>query len=289
MIPSKLRRCHMKVLAWSGILFLASLPVVAQSANPSKAESPLPDSQAPVMIQSQPQAPAAAPAQAVPTQPTLSAKALAAPNVTILEDTMIQVITNDEIDSKRARNGTPFACTVNEDVVAGDGLAIPRGATVHGVVVKSKKAGVLTGSPELTLKLVSLDLGGRNYPLYTYQFKVTGTSKTGPTETKAVRGAAVGAIAGSLLGGVSAKGGTVNASTGNPVSMAVGAGIGAGVGTAVSAVTPGPVVRIPSEAQVDFYLAAPITVTKVSAKEAARLEEGLHSGGPSLYLRSDTP
>jgi hypothetical protein len=279
----------MKVLAWSGILFLASLPEVAQSANPSKAESPLPDSPALVMIQSQPQAPTAAPAQAVPTQPTLSVKALAAPQVTILEDTMIRVMTNDEIDSKRARDGTPFACTVNEDVVVGDGLAIPRGATVHGVVVKSKKAGVLTGIPELTLKLVSLDLGGRNYPLYTYQFKVTGTSKTGPTENKAVRGAAVGAIAGSLLGGVSAKGGTVNASTGNPVSMAVGAGIGAGVGTAVSAVTPGSIVRIPSEAQVDFYLAAPITVTKVSAKEAARLEEGLHSGGPSLYLRNDTP
>jgi hypothetical protein len=40
---------------------------------------------------------------------------------------------------------------------------------------------------------------------------------------------------------------------------------------------------------VDFYLAAPVTVTPVSAKEAARLAQGLHSGGPNLYLRGDTP
>jgi hypothetical protein len=204
---------------------------------------------------------------------------------------MIRVMTDDSINSKHAKDGVPILCTVNEDVLVGDTLAIPRGATVHAEVFKSKKAGVLTGSPELTLKLVSLDLGGRTYPLYSYQFKVTGMSKTGPTETKALRGAAVGAIAGALASGVSAKNGVVDPADSNApaLSMATGAAVGAGVGTAISAATPGPGIFIPSEAQVDFYLAAPITVTKVSAKEAARLAEGLHSGGPSLYLRGETP
>jgi hypothetical protein len=213
----------------------------------------------------------------------------APPPVTVLEDTLVRVRTIEPINSKRAKDGTPMLFTVSEDVFVGDLLAIPRCATVHGIVIESKKAGVLTGSPELAFKLVSLDLGGRSYPLYTYQFKVKGTSKTKPTETKALRGAEVGAVAGSIVGGVSAKGGTIHVRAGNPVSMTAGAALGAGVGTAVSAATPGPGIWIPSEAQLDFYLAAPITVTPVSAKEAARLAQGLHSGGPALYVRGDTP
>jgi hypothetical protein len=204
---------------------------------------------------------------------------------------MIRVMTSEPIDSKRARDGTPVSCFVSEDVVVGDVLAIPRGAMARGEVVRAKKAGVLTGSPELTIKLVSLDLGGRTYPLYTYLFKVTGASKTEPTEKKAARGAAVGAVAGGFVSGVSTKSGVVAPAdgTGRAVSMAAGAALGAGVGTAIAAATPGPGIRIPSEAQVDFYLAAPITVKKVSEKEAARLAEGLRPGGPSLYLRGEAP
>jgi hypothetical protein len=76
---------------------------------------------------------------------------------------------------------------------------------------------------------------------------------------------------------------------GRAASVGTDATIGAGVGTLVAAATPGPGIWIPSEAEVDFYLAAPVTVTPVSAKEAARLAQGLHSGGPNLYLRGDTP
>jgi hypothetical protein len=198
-------------------------------------------------------------------------------------------MTNEPINSKRAERGAPVLFTVSEDVLVGDVLAIPRGATVHGVVIKSKKAGVLTGSPELTLKLVALVLGGRTYPLDSYQFKVRGTSKTGPTETKAIRGAYVGAIVGAATGSVSGKGGVSDDATGRVASTAAGAAVGAGVGTLVSAATPGPGIWFPSEAQVDFYLAVPVTITPVSAKEAARLARGFHPGGPTLYVRGDTP
>ena len=225
---------------------------------------------------------------ATPAQtPVLSDSAPKLP-VTVLEDTLIRVMPTEPINSKRVKDGTPLLFTLSEDVVVGDAVVIPRGATVHGIVMQTKKAGVLTGSPALTLELVSLDLGGQSYPLYTYQFTMKGTSKTGPTERKALTGAAVGTIAGALVGGVTSKGGTTTeTAAGNPVSMAVGAGVGAGVGAAVSAATPGPAVWIPSEAQVDFRLAAPIAVTPVSAKEAARMAQGLHPGGPTLYLRDD--
>ncbi len=209
--------------------------------------------------------------------------------VTILENTMIRVQTIDGVSTNSAKNGMPMQFTVSEDVIVGGVIAIPRGASAHGIVVKSTKPGRLIGSPELTFELDSLELGGRSYPLYTYEFQVKGTSKTQPTDKKVVRGAYIGAIAGTFLSGVSAKNGVVNNGSGRAAGIVTGAAVGAGVGAAVSAASPGPIMRIPSESELDFYLASPITVTPVSAKEAARLAEGLHPGGPALYVRGETP
>jgi hypothetical protein len=178
---------------------------------------------------------------------------------------------------------------VSEDVVVDDVLAIPRGATVHGVVVRSKKAGRLTGSPELTFQLTSLDLSGRSYPLYTHTFEVKGVSKTKQTETKAFRGAAIGALAGGVVDVTANKSGVPNVGEAEAKVVAVTTGVGASVGTAVSAASPGPGIRIPAESQLDFYLAAPTTVAPVSAKEAERLSQGLYPGGPTLYVRGENP
>jgi hypothetical protein len=205
--------------------------------------------------------------------------------ITVLEDTPIHVVTAEAISSKHTEQGTPLLFTVSENVMIGDAIAIPCGATVRGELIRSKKSGRLTGSPELTLRLVALELGSRTYPLYTYQFKVTGTSKTRPTEVKALRGAEVGAVAGAFA--TQEKGGVTD--TARAVNMTAGAAVGAGVGTLVSAASAGPTVLIPAESQVDFSLASPITVTPVSAKEAARLAQGLHPGGPVLYVRGETP
>jgi hypothetical protein len=205
--------------------------------------------------------------------------------ITVLEDTPIHVVTAEAISSKHTEQGTPLRFTVSENVMIGDAIAIPCGAPVRGELIRSKKSGRLTGSPELTLELVALELGGRTYPLYTYQFKVTGTSKNRPTEVKALRGAQVGAIVGAFA--TQEKGGVTD--TARAVNMTAGAAVGAGVGTLVSAASAGPTVLIPAESQVDFSLASPITVTPISAKEAARLAQGLHRGGPVLYVRGETP
>jgi len=238
------------------------------------------------------QSPALKPApvgQEAPSQSPAAVRQAPQSLVTVKEETLFRVLTAEPINSKQAKDGEPLRFTLGEDILVGDVVAIPRGATVRGVVIKSKKAGMLTGSPELTLKLTSLELDGREYPIFTYRFAVKGTSKTRPTEVKAIRGAYVGAIVGSFVSGVSSKGVVTPDGTGRARSMATGAALGAGVGTAVSAATPSPGIWIPSESQVDFFLAAPVTVLPVSAKEAARLGQGLHSGGPVLYLRGETP
>ena len=195
--------------------------------------------------------------------------------VTVPQGTLLQLRTSEPVNSKRAKDGEPIQFTVIQDVAFGGFLAIPRGATVHGVVTEAKKSGTLAGSPELSLKLTSLDLGGQNYPLTSDEFKVKGPNKAGHTAGSAFGGAVLGAIIGGAVG--------------RGEGAAIGAGAGAAAGTAASAATPGPGVWIPAEARVDFHLAAPVTVTPVSQQEAARLAQGLYQGGPSLYRRGYYP
>jgi hypothetical protein len=206
--------------------------------------------------------------------------------VTVFEDTRLRVLTDQALSSRQTRAGEALTFTLNDDVVVDNTLVVPRGATVHGTVVESKHAGALSGSPDLILKLTSLEFGGRSYPLYTYQFKVVGASKTRPAEVKVRGGAVIGAIAGGIFNG-SAKGGTT--AVGKLAGMGTGAALGAGVGAAAAAVTPGPIVSIPAESEMDFYLSSPISVVPVREKEASRLSEGLHHGGAVLYVRGETP
>jgi hypothetical protein len=195
--------------------------------------------------------------------------------VTIPQGTLLQLRTSEPVGSKHAKDGQPVQFMVIRDVAVGGVLAIPRGATVHGVVSEVKQAGDLKGSPELALKLTSLDLGGQSYPLDTGQFKVKGPGKGARTANNMVGGTVMGTIIGCAVRG--------------PLGCGVGAGAGLAAGTAASAATPGPNVWIPAEALVEFHLNASLTVTPVSAKEAARLAQGLFSGGPALYRRGYGP
>jgi hypothetical protein len=211
------------------------------------------------------------------TQPSASAYEAPTGPVTIPEGTLLELRTSEGLTSKRAKDGEPVQFTVIRDVAVGGVLALPKGATVHGVVtgVKRVGSGDLGGSSELALQLTSLDLGGTSYQLATDQFKVKGPNKAGQTVGNAVGGAVLGAIIGGIVG--------------RGEGAAIGAGAGAFAGTAASAASSGPGVWIPAEALVTFHLSAPLTVTPVDAQEAARLAQGLYSGGPNLYRRSYSP
>ena len=195
----------------------------------------------------------------------------------IPQGTLLQLRTSEALGSKRAKDGEPVQFTVIRDVAVGGVLALPRGATVHGVVTEVKKVGSgdLGGSSELALRLTSLDLGGTSYPLDSDQFKVKGPNKAGQTAGNAIGGAVLGAI----IGGIAGRG----------TGAAIGAGAGAAVGTAASAASPGPGVWIPAEALVTFHLNSALTVNPVNAQEAARLAQGLYPGGPALYRRGYYP
>ncbi len=195
--------------------------------------------------------------------------------VTVPAGSLIQVRTAESVSSKRATEGTPVVFTVIRDVYANGAIAIPRGATVHGVVTEVRQAGQLAGAPELALQLTTLDLGGRSYPIDSDLFRVKGPSKTGRTVGNVVGGALLGAIVGGVAGG--------------GAGAAIGGVAGGTVGTAASAAEHGPNAWIPAEALVTFHLAQAVTVNPVSPEEANRLAQGLNQGGPQLHQRYAQP
>jgi hypothetical protein len=209
--------------------------------------------------------------QYAPQQPSQPSYEIPRGPVTVPSGALIQLRTSEPVSSKRATEGTPVQFTLIQDVTLGGVLAIPRGATVHGVVTEIKRAGELAGHAELALQLTSLDLAGRSYPLQSDLFMVKGPSKTARSAGNIIGGALIGA----LIGGAAGGGG----------GAAIGAAAGGTVGTAASAATHGPEAWIPAEALVSFHLTAPVTVAPVSQEEAMRLAQGLYPGGPTLHQR----
>ncbi len=208
-----------------------------------------------------------------PPAPPASRFQTAGGPITMSPGTVLQLRTTESIESKHAKDGEPIEFTVIQDVGVNGYLAIPRGATVHGVVaeVKNVGSGDLGGSSQLGLKLTSLDLGGRSYPIDSNMFKVKAPNKAGQTVGSAVGGAIIGTIIGCAVG--------------RGAGCAIGAGAGAVGGTAAGAAAPGPRAWIPAEALVTFRLNSPLTVDPVSQQEAQRLAQGLYPGGPTLYRR----
>jgi BON domain len=183
--------------------------------------------------------------------------------VTVAPGSMLRIRINQGLDSNHIQAGANFDGTVLTDVVAGGQVAIPRGATVSGVVVGAKKAGTFKGQGELSLQINSVTLGGQVYPLTSEVWAANGRDKTPGTV-----GATVGTSAfGALLGGIAGGG----------VGAAIGAGAGAGVGLAGSAATPRGQIIIPPESVLVFSTAAPATVQTVSEQEIQRLS---YQAGP---------
>lgn len=183
--------------------------------------------------------------------------------VTVPPDSILRIRINRGLDSNHIQIGAGFDGTVLTDVIAGGQVAIPRGATVSGVVIGAKKAGAFKGQGELSLQVNSLTLGGQVYPLNTEVWAENGRDKTAGTVGNTVGTSAFGALIGAIAGG--------------GAGAAVGAGVGAGVGLAGSAASPRGQIIIPPESVLTFRTAAPTTVKTVSEREMQRLS---YQAGP---------
>jgi hypothetical protein len=165
----------------------------------------------------------------------------------------------------------PYPCggkgsdgTMKTDVDANNEVAIPRGATVSGVVVGAHKAGLFKGEGALSLQINNVTLGANVYPITTMVWSHTGADKLPGTISDSVGLGAVGALMGGAFGG--------------GAGAAIGAAAGAGTGLAASASVPRGALIIPPEAVLTFQIAAPATVKTVSQEEMDRLAS---AAGPS--------
>jgi hypothetical protein len=190
--------------------------------------------------------------------------------VTVPAGTLLRVRLNELLDTNKVKSGASFEATAATDIYQGGVLAIPRGAVLQGQVIEAKSThGELGGSAVLRLQLTGINLDGRVYPLATDIWSNKGPNKAGYTAGNTAGGALLGA----LIGGIAGRG----------AGAALGAGIGATAGLATSAATNGPRLILPPEAQVDFHLAAPVTVQPVSWQEAQRLANSVPQ--PQLVRR----
>ncbi len=230
----------------------AAVQEAAPAATPAPAAQPAAAAQSPLTpqptAQAQPQA-AAAPAQErqkiLHVEPSTPAAAqTASSGIDLPSGTAVTVRMIDSVDSKQARPGQTFRASVDDAVMVGDRIAIPRGADVVTKLTEMKDPSKLSGGGQLTLVLASLVVNGRTIDVTSESVTQVGESKKGDS-AKVIGGtAALGAIIGAIAGG--GKG------------AAIGAASGAGAGTAIRVITAGPEVTIPSETRLTFSLQSPV-------------------------------
>ena len=193
--------------------------------------------------------------------------------VTVPSGALVRIRINQTLDSGRTQPGTTFDGVVISDVVADGAIALPRGATVQGVVVDAKKSGALAGRGEMSLQLTHLTLGGQIYPITSDIWAHNGGDKTIQTVNSTAIGAGLGAVLGAVAGG-------------GP-GAAIGAGVGGALGLGSSAASGSGQVFIPAEGVLTFHLTQPVTVATLSQAELARLAQAVPAGpgGPPQPLR----
>jgi len=207
-------------------------------------------------IQPPPPTPPPAPEPAPAALPTAPAPSPAPPplppppqprQVEVAAGTTITVRMIDGVDSSVNNPGEIFHASLENPIVVGDDIVVPKGADLYVRLVAANSAGKFAGKSELHLELIKLESRGRSYSLVSSTYSLTGDSRGKNTAEKVGGGAVIGAIIGALAGG--GKG------------AAIGATVGGAGGGAYQAATHGKQVRIPSETKLDFQLEQPFTVT----------------------------
>src|SRR5712691_4571792 len=81
--------------------------------------------------------------------------------------TVVHVRLLDTLDTKRNRAGDRFTATLDEPLVSGDRVIVPKGTPFRGHIVQARQSGRFKGRAAMALSLDSFDLNGRTYPLET--------------------------------------------------------------------------------------------------------------------------
>jgi hypothetical protein len=169
-------------------------------------------------------------------------------DIQIPAGTDLTIRTEEEINSETASTSRYYDGVVNQDVMVGGQVVIPRGSDVDLVVREVQPSGTVREA-ELQLGVHSVEVNGRRYLVSTQELEQEGREGIGANRRTAEMiggGAAVGAIIGAIAGG--GKG------------AAIGGAIGAAAGGAAQVLTKGKRVRVPAESTLTFRLDQPVTL-----------------------------
>ncbi|WP_353267174.1 hypothetical protein [Gemmatimonas sp.] len=189
--------------------------------------------------------PAAAPAPAPAPKPAVEVSG------TVAAGTALSFAAGEKVCSNTTSVGEKFTADLTESVNATNGVTIPSGATGTFEVLEAKTAKNSNDNTALRVRLVSVQFGGKTYP-------VDGTVQTASTERirsatkgtdakKVAGGAILGAIAGQVIGK-------------NTKGTVIGAAAGAAAGTAAAAATANFDTCLNTGSSISVTLDGPVTV-----------------------------
>jgi hypothetical protein len=170
-----------------------------------------------------------------------ASKTPAKPPVVLPAGTAFRVRTIDFIDVDSTQAGARFRGAIDDPIMSGGEVIVPRGAEVKLVAAKVQQGGKMKGSDLIALKVNFIVVHGRSYSVATSLSETKSAGEGKKTAGKIVGGAGLGALIGGIAGGGKGAG--------------IGALVGGGGGTILAA-TGEPHLKIPSETQLEFQLAA---------------------------------
>jgi hypothetical protein len=188
-------------------------------------------------------APSSVSASAAPTSAPVNSRRS---GLVLTPGTTVRVRLAQTIDTKRNRAGDHFSATLDEPLVVGDRVAVPRGTPFEGHVVTSDESGRFKGRAALALRLDSFDLKGVRYDVNTNR---PARVSRGHKKHNWL-----------WIGGGSGGGAAIGAIAGGGAGALIGAGAGAAAGTVGAAFTGKRHVTLPVESSVTFALQAPVAV-----------------------------
>ncbi|HVB37075.1 MAG TPA: hypothetical protein VND92_01000 [Vicinamibacterales bacterium] len=160
--------------------------------------------------------------------------------------TTITVRLAQALSTVRNRAGDTFDAILDEPVVVGGRVVLPRGTTFTGHVTEARSSGRLKGRAVLSITLDTFDLRQQSYAVRT----AVETSVTRAHEKRNLEMIGGGSGIGALIGGL----------TGGGKGAALGAAVGAAAGTGVAAGTGRKDVELPADTLRRFRLTRPIEV-----------------------------
>jgi hypothetical protein len=180
-----------------------------------------------------------------PPKPAAAAKPAQAPPVLVPAGTVINVRLTQAIDVDMSQTGQTFKAVVDDPVMMGGAVVIPRGASAVLQAAQVQQSGTMKGSDKISLKLNAVGFGGSVYEVVSGYVESQGKGEGKRTARKVGGGAGLGAVFGGIVGGGE--------------GAAIGAAIGGVTGAAVSA-SGEEHLRLPAETRLQFQLTAAVTV-----------------------------